>query len=531
MKNSLACSMTKLQEYLFVLAVFLLPFSHMPSDRVVFPFTWIGAQMSFYPIAVGAFLWVLSGKFFVKTGVAKIMAIWTVVYIGWGLLCIVIDGVSFPFYDQYSLEADKDKGIFGYVADFLQQMSLFGTNEDTLKALVNIFRTLVHWLLDSFALVIVAAWVYSLFQGRAARGIKLCAYGSLGWLIYCLPWGIIEYAYLQGNSFAASLLERATPVIFDIAKAQGWYPPLLWSSQMRLVFLEPSHLGHYGALILPLSAGMYVVYRKKIYLAAFGIWYFFIFCSLARSAYVIGALAALFLFWYLIFYRRTRMEICHLLGAVGLALTIFICTQGTQGRTTNDMGATTKPGGYGATMEKMVDTYATVASKTRRSNSTRYGTMVADLNIWIKNPVFGVGSMSMRNLYMPDALPKWSLNSREVQYHLNEIIVNSDSAANGRYHLFIALNEYTARLALYGLLGCLLFLFPMSFCLYRIYKKCICGRQMSEPSIVTLNVWLFVSISLVAIDLNSLGVYDTAIFPVIVGLGLCGADEANENIY
>lgn len=72
--------------------------------------------MSFYPIAVGVLLWVLSGKFFVKTGVVKIMAAWTVVYIGWGLLCIIINGVSFPFYDQYSLNANKR--IFGYIADF-----------------------------------------------------------------------------------------------------------------------------------------------------------------------------------------------------------------------------------------------------------------------------------------------------------------------------------------------------------------------------------------------------------------------------
>lgn len=54
---------------------------------------------------------------------------------------------------------------------------------------------------------------------------------------------------------------------------------------------------------------------------------------------------------------------------------------------------------------------------------------------------------------------------------------------------------------------------------------------MLEPSIITLNVWLFASILLVAVDLNSVPVYNTAIFPVIVGLGLCGADEANENIY
>lgn len=142
-------------------------------------------------------------------------------------------------------------------------MSLFGNNEDALKALINIFKTSAHWLLDSFALIIITAWIYSLFQGRTARRIKLCAYGSLGWLIYCLPWGIIEYAYLQGDSLAASLLERATPMIFDVSRTLGGYPPLLWAHQMRLVFLEPSNFGHYGALILPLSAGMYVVYRKK----------------------------------------------------------------------------------------------------------------------------------------------------------------------------------------------------------------------------------------------------------------------------
>lgn len=169
-----------------------------------------------------------------------------------------------------------------------------------------------------------------------------------------------------------------------------------------------------------------------------------------------GALVALFFLWHLFFYRRTRMAVCRLLGVVGLALTIFICTQGGDGTD--------------GTIEKVVDTYSTIPSKTRRSNGARYGTMAADLNIWIQNPICGVGSMSMRNLYMPDALPKWCLNNGEIKYYLNEISVHSNSAANGRYPLFIALNEYTARLALYGLLGCLLFLFPMSFCLYRIKK-------------------------------------------------------------
>lgn len=47
-------------------------------------------------------------------------------------------------------------------------------------------------------------------------------------------------------------MEQINPYIHVIKVEHDWWPPLLWpDKQLRSVFPEPSHMGNYAAILLP----------------------------------------------------------------------------------------------------------------------------------------------------------------------------------------------------------------------------------------------------------------------------------------
>ena len=52
-------------------------------------------------------------------------------------------------------------------------------------------------------------------------------------------------------------------IFHPIKIRQDWWPPLLWKGQLRSVFPEPSHIGNYIALSMPVLWYLYLRDESK----------------------------------------------------------------------------------------------------------------------------------------------------------------------------------------------------------------------------------------------------------------------------
>lgn len=84
------------------------------------------------------------------------------------------------------------------------------------------------------------------------------------WVLFI--YGVIETEYLAGSHGAAENLKTINPYLHPIVQSHGWWPPLLWKGQMRLIFTEPSIVGNYIAFLLPIFWGGILLVREKKFL-------------------------------------------------------------------------------------------------------------------------------------------------------------------------------------------------------------------------------------------------------------------------
>ena len=105
-----------------------------------------------------------------------------------------------------------------------------------------------------------------------------------------------------------------------------------------------------------------------------------------------------------------------------------------------------------------------IASINERSNGTRYGVMYADFLIGKNNLLFGVGEV-LRNRYMLDYLPDWSLEKNETKMWVNAVKEKGILQSG-----FPNLNEYLYRFSTTGLLGLSVFLFPIFLLMIKLFN-------------------------------------------------------------
>ena len=103
-----------------------------------------------------------------------------------------------------------------------------------------------------------------------------------------------------------------------------------------------------------------------------------------------------------------------------------------------------------------------LSKKNGRSNNQRYGVMKADLNIFIENPLLGIGQ-GLRTPYVLNHLDEDTLNGAEVKMWIENI------KNKGLINISIPmLGEYTSRLSETGIISFVLFMGPIVFLLVRL---------------------------------------------------------------
>ena len=87
-------------------------------------------------------------------------------------------------------------------------------------------------------------------------------------------YSFIELLWLKFNlPFARAFLETVNPFLYDVVTLNGWWPPLLWETQLRSISREPSFFGIISVMCLPFVWSY--LFKKEIKkIVLFGVLYF-----------------------------------------------------------------------------------------------------------------------------------------------------------------------------------------------------------------------------------------------------------------
>lgn len=311
----------------------------------------------------------------------------------------------------------------------------------------------------------IFCWYYNNWQ----KAVRIMTSGVLAGLFVVFSYSTIEIFYLAGNESAKSLLAMITPYIHPIKTHQGWWPPLLWEGQLRAVFSEPSHVGNYIVLTIPV---LWCCYLRKIslkFLLISFVLMFLVFMTQARTTYAMlfGMTGLLFLL-LLIIKRKGLLKqfslICFM-GVIAFAVSVqFIGIMNkTSSVTANDV---------------IENNLISLTSSNQRSNGARYALLKSNMRIVADHPLLGIGP-GLASAYIADYYTDDEKKNGEVSLWIKNQKERGIFAIG--YSMGNAMNEYVTRLSQTGIVGLSVFLFPFIWVivkLFGLYKQCKNDKQI-----------------------------------------------------
>lgn len=320
----------------------------------------------------------------------------------------------------------------------------------------------------------IYCWYYDDWQ----KAIKIVTKGVLAGLIVIFAYSTIEVLYLAGNTNAQSVLEIVTPYFHPIKTNHGWWPPLLWQGQLRSVFSEPSNMGNYIALAVPVVWYLFLRDGSKRIICLSGVLTFFVFLTNARTAWAMLFGMLVLLPMLLVYGKRLdllkKTIVIFLSCVVAFGMQMAFANYG-KIRSANKMVTA---------IDSLEENFLSLASSSQRSNNARYGLIKANLRIAADYPILGVGN-GLAAAYIPDYYTEEEKQNREISNWIKyqkQKGVFADGASMGT-----ALNEYVTILAQSGILGLGVFMFPF---LWVITKLLILCRRRNEKQIDILVILL-----------------------------------------
>ncbi len=391
--------------------------------------------------------------------------IWTFISIIVGSFIIPIDSHLFPLasmkgYDRiilaFPILADSDIFMRFYLFIIFSTRAI----KDYILPLMGIFIVLYHLYNHNFSMCI---------------RFVICPVVILVCImeVYSIPEVIWLYT---GNELCAQILSTINIYLFDPGKVHGWWPPILWEGQLRSLCAEPSFFGIIAPFLLPFL--WYVVFELKCKWMLVILVYFsgMFFLTQARTAIVIYFIECV-LFGFLIFLFNIREKLKIILTILGITafsfFTINIFPIGAFHNNTSEVVVT-------QTMEVYVEKNITsVAGITSRSNSSRYGNIMAAIQTGLDYPVFGVGR-GYDSYYIRTRFPSLVDNNPEV---------NNWKKTFDEKGIFKGdiprLNQYAYSFAWGGILGEILFILPIPYVFLLLWKK---RKQIHSLAVVCVIV-------------------------------------------
>ncbi len=288
----------------------------------------------------------------------------------------------------------------------------------------------------------------------------------------------------------------------------------MWKNQLRSVFVEPSHVGNYLALVFPVLLYYCLKYKNTLSLFLVGCVSFLVVLTKARTAYaMVGGMLLLFVIMVLLLGKNSWRQI------VAVFLAAFIGFYSGIGffksLTSNEKMK------QAITAEFIIDqNLSSLAASDKRSNGARYALIKCNLRIAVQHPLFGVGS-GLGLAYMLENYTDEERNNQEVADWINRSHKYGVFAAGQGYG--DAMNEYITRLSNRGMVGLLVFLLPFIYIILRLYKL-----KDSKYKLETLTLIIMLISSLVAGCNGSINLIYGVWIPLGLGYAMCFGKEYDD---
>ena len=393
--------------------------------------------------------------------------------LGFSITVSLVHGLlNFPYYDlvpgtnymNHKLEA------------IIQLIFNESVSEYTLSVIHFCFRVLKNSLTQLIFTFGFSYLIFYWYKNRSETILKIVSKGSLISASLVVVFGVIELFYFDKQQWALSLLTYIRPMVHAIEINNTWWPPLFWPElQFRSLFPEPSFLGIYAVITIPFLWNIiYTSKNKKVVIYSSIIVLLLEMITLlanSRTATVFLLIDHILLILVLCIQYRSQRFIIRTVFVTLIGLLAFLgnIVYTTNVLYTQNMSIKTNTTKTISTQQvaNQITSYGennitSLSKKNGRSNNQRYGVMKADLNIFIENPLLGIGQ-GLRTPYVLNHLDEDTLNGAEVKMWIENI------KNKGLINISIPmLGEYTSRLSETGIISFVLFMGPIVFLLVRL---------------------------------------------------------------
>lgn len=464
----------RVRNTLFFLMVFVLIFDSVPKPiQMNFIGGPVGGKLEFYPL-MAAFIYSFYCQYRYRNVFVdfKVFCKYAAIFVGMMMLATIVGLIDYPYYDLIlNGPADQIEKL-PKVMSFLQAHGIFVEQKHLMQVWL-IVREIKGVLLEVFWCLGGAYLVYAWYKDEWSQALRLAVRAVTCSCCVLLVYAIVEVLYLVGNETAKEILSFINPYIHPIVTSHGWWPPLLWKGQLRLVFPEPSHVGNYIAFGLPLIWYGYIQAdtNRRAALPLTMVMAFLVFMTKARTAYAMLAgmllLLVCLIFWgrqYELLKKFAVLIVCVTIGFVGYVSFV---------KTTSLSRANQA---QSVVQRLLEDNLVSLASNNKRSNGARYGLLKAHFRTGLQHPLLGVGK-GLTGVYVADNFTPEEAANGEISSWIRYQEERGPMAAG--YSMPDAMNEFVSRFSSTGILGLGTFLFPFAYVLLRLLKKWVIRKDLT----------------------------------------------------
>lgn len=451
-----------IEQKMLILAIIFLPISEF---IVKFPFVEGDCSKLFLFIGMCISIYKIFMNKESITAFEKFSLYFLLIFFLWQCICTIIGIIEYDFYSMVYLE-QMDK--LRYLTQTLNGMGIVVSDITVIKLWLS-FRFIKDCALQTFFSYGIAIWVYHIYiksDSDFQKKESIYLHIILAISILCIVlsgYSIFEIGYLRGNSFCADILRKINPLLYNVADAHGWWPPLLWKGQLRSLFPEPSFFGLISVLVVPFLFYSIMKFKKNFFFyCIYGLYLLMLFLTKARTALVLFMLQSLLFYLFILKsqYGRKALKI-FFISVFSFLISVYLIA-GFKGisnyeKLTDNSNMTTE-------ILKYVDNNITSVVGNKRSNNARFANVRATFLTGVKHPLFGVGK-GMSDAYVSDNFTEEDMQNNEVRwnwiYYMREKGVLKSPIP--------VLNQFTIEIAQFGIPGLLMYIFPIVFILKEMY--------------------------------------------------------------
>lgn len=481
----------------------------------------LGSKLIFYPTFIG-FLFTIykQAKYHdILIDFNKFIK-YIAIYTGIILLSAIVGLVEYPYYESIlSGPIDQIKklpGVLSFMASygiFIQEKTLF-----LFWLVVRILKSAVFEAIYTFG---VSYMIYCWYKEDWKRAYQLLVRGTLCALSIMIAYSCIEILYLSGNETAAIILKVINPYIHIINMDHSWWPPLLWPNQLRSVFPEPSFMGNYAAIVIPLLWIQYIKDKSYFnrYMVFIGCFTGMVFLTQARTANAMF-LGCVVLLLFMGIYLRKKIIYKRLMVLLLLSACVFMISLQFISQNMAESQLAVNNTSTVISAEHFISNNVTsLAADNKRSNGARFALIKAHIRVGLDHLLLGTGKQ-LSTVYVKNELTEREKNNDEIK----KMLENQDKYGVLLYPL-PALNEYVGRFSETGLIGLSIFVFPFLFAGYKLIQSLVHTCEISERLSIAGVCIALLATAVAAMNLSIICIYP---FWVILGIAFCIISEQNK---